>query len=163
MFCCRRSLDPVPTEGFAQWTTRWLLVLLLKTESLGRWGLYSTIIDLRYTMHIAYVYSWKQNVYSWKQKKKISERLIYKQKKDIRKTDIKRKEKQRLMQPLSIEPVTSLDKCRVAFLIERAQPITSQEIWPMRWQDPVSNQKPGKRTNQNRGDFFYVRVPTIYL
>ena len=24
MFCCRRSLDPVPTEGSAQWTTRYL-------------------------------------------------------------------------------------------------------------------------------------------
>jgi hypothetical protein len=24
MFCCRRSLDSVPTEGFAQWTTRYL-------------------------------------------------------------------------------------------------------------------------------------------
>jgi hypothetical protein len=30
-------------------------------------------------------------------------------------------------------------------------------------QYPSTNQKPGKRTNQNRGDFFYVRVPTIYL
>ena len=67
------------------------------------------------------------------------------------------------MQPLSIELVTSLDKCRVAFWIERVQPISSQEIWPMRWQDPATNQKPGKRNNQKRGDFFYVRVPIIYI
>ena len=73
----------------------------------------------RHTMHIAYVYSWrkKEKRYQkdWYQEKKKSERLI-------------KKRKKKLMQPLSIEPVTSLDKCRVAFLIERAQPITSQEI-----------------------------------
>ena len=27
----------------------------------------------------------------------------------------------------------------------------------------LANQKTGTRTNQKRGDFFYVRVPTIYL
>jgi hypothetical protein len=51
--------DVIPTEGFAQWTTRWLLVLLPKTESPERWGLYSTIGDLRWETH--YVYSWKKN------------------------------------------------------------------------------------------------------
>jgi hypothetical protein len=32
------------------------------------------------------------------------------------------------MQPLSIESVTRLDKCRVAFWIERVQTISSLEI-----------------------------------
>ena len=72
-----------------------------------------------------------------------------KEKKDIRKTDSKKKEK----------------KKRVAFWIERVQPINSQEIWPIRSHHfrRLANQNTGKRTNQKRGDFFYVRVPTIYL
>jgi hypothetical protein len=41
--------------------------------------------------------------------------------------------------------------------IEHVQPITSLEIEPMRWQIPVS-------INQSEdSDFFYVRVPTIYI
>ena len=58
-----------------------------------------------------------------KERKKISERLISR-KKEIRKTD-----KKKLMQPLSIEPVTSLDKCRVASI---HQPIRNQEKEPIR-------------------------------
>ena len=90
-------------------------LLLPKTESLGRWGLYSTIRDLRWEAH--YVYSWrkKEKRYQkdWYQEKKKSERLI----------------KKKLMQPLSIEPVTSLDKCRVASI---HQPIRNQEKEPIR-------------------------------
>jgi hypothetical protein len=38
-----------------------------------------------------------------------------KRKKNEKKKIMKKKEKKRLMRPLYIEPVTSLDKCRVTF------------------------------------------------
>jgi hypothetical protein len=60
-------------------------------------------------MYITYVYIVGE--------KKTSEKLIS-----------RKKIKKKLMQPLSIESVTRLDKCRVAFWIERVQTISSQEI-----------------------------------
>ena len=52
MFCIARSIDGQPGE-------EWLLVLLPKMESLGRWCLYSTIRDLRWEAYqpLTYVYS----------------------------------------------------------------------------------------------------------
>ena len=68
------------------------------------------------------------------------------------------------MQPLSIEPVTSLNKCRVVFWIERVQPINSQEIWPMRWQDPVSsNQSKTRKKDQSEEGWLLLRPRSNYI
>ena len=78
------------------------------------------------------------------------------------------------MQPLSIEPVTGLDKMQSGLLdwpkktkmdsdVSNQSTARKSDQWDDRILYPTTNQKPGKRTNQKRGDFFYVRVPTICL
>ena len=51
---------------------------------------------------------------------------------------------------------------RIYDQITNQSPARKSDQWDDRIQYPATNQKPGKRTNQKRGDFFYVRVRTIY-